>query len=91
MTNSCDNLLRLRRCSRSFVLQTPYVIHDVASVRPAPRRLRLTTENFVPESLELLALQRLRKKITDHVVGPAMFNLRIPFLYLIGNEEITNV
>jgi hypothetical protein len=40
---------------------------------------------------ELLALQWLHKKITDHVVGPAVLNLRISFLYLIGNEELTNV
>jgi hypothetical protein len=39
----------------------------------------LTTEDIVPEFLELLALQWLRKKITDHVVGPAVFNLRVSF------------
>jgi hypothetical protein len=53
--------------------------------------LHLTTENVVPESLELLALQWLHKKITDHVVGPAVFNLRVSLLYLIGNKEVTNV
>jgi hypothetical protein len=91
MINSCDNLLRLCRCSRSFVLQIVHVIHDVTSVQGAPRCLHLTTKNVVPESLELLAWQWLRKKITDHVVGPAVFNLRVPLLYLIGYKEITNV
>jgi hypothetical protein len=51
----------------------------------------LMSKNIVPESLELFALQWLRKKITDHVVGPAVFNLRISLLYLIGNEEVTDV
>jgi hypothetical protein len=49
------------------------------------------SKNIVPESLELFALQWLCKKITDHVVGLAVFNLRVSFLYLIGNEEVTDV
>jgi hypothetical protein len=91
MINSCDNLLRLCRCSESFVLQTLHVVHDVTSVQRAPCRLHLAAENVVPKSLELLALQWLRKKITDHVVGPAVFNLCVSLLYLIGNKEVTNV
>jgi hypothetical protein len=51
----------------------------------------LTTKDIVPEFLELLALQWLCKKITNHVVGPAVFNLRISLLYLIANKEVTNV
>jgi hypothetical protein len=31
MTKSCDNLVRLRRCSKSFVLQIIHVTHDVMS------------------------------------------------------------
>jgi hypothetical protein len=54
-------------------------------------RIHLTTETVVPETLELLALQWLRKKITDHIVGPAVFNLRVSLFYLIGNKEVTNV
>jgi hypothetical protein len=53
--------------------------------------LHLTTKDIIPESLELLALQWLWKKITNHIVGPAVFNLRVSLLYLIGNEEVTNV
>jgi hypothetical protein len=68
--------------SESFVLQTLHVIHDFTSVGRAPRRLHLATENFIPESLELLALQWLCKKITDHVVGPAVFNLHVSLFYL---------
>jgi hypothetical protein len=49
------------------------------------------TKDIIPESLELLALQWLRKKITDHIVGPAVFNLCVSLLYLIGNEEVTKV
>jgi hypothetical protein len=53
--------------------------------------LHLTAKDIVPEFLELLALQWLCKKITDHVVGPAVLNLRIFLLYLIGKKELTNV
>jgi hypothetical protein len=53
--------------------------------------LHLTTKDIIPESLELLALQWLCKKITGYVVGPAVFNLRVSLLYLIGNKEVTNV
>jgi hypothetical protein len=49
------------------------------------------TKDIIPESLEFLALQWLCKKITDHVVGSAVFNLCISLLYLIGNKEVTNV
>jgi hypothetical protein len=48
----------------------------------------LTTKDIVPESLELLTLQWLCKKITNHVVGRAVFNLRVSLLYLICNEEV---
>jgi hypothetical protein len=90
MINSCDNLLRLRSCSESFVLQTLHVIHDVTSVRRAPHHLHLAAKNVIPKSLELLPLQWLCKKITNHVVGPAVFNLRVSLFYLIGNKEVTN-
>jgi hypothetical protein len=53
--------------------------------------LILTTKDIVPDSLKLLALQWLCKKTTHHVVGPAVFNLRVSLLYLIGNEEVTDV
>jgi hypothetical protein len=42
-------------------------------------------------SLELLALQRLRKKISHHVVGPAVLDLHVSLLNLIGYKEVTNV
>jgi hypothetical protein len=46
--------------------------------------IHLTTKDVVPESLELFALQqKLCIKITNHVVGPAVFNLRIAILHLI--------
>jgi hypothetical protein len=64
-----------------FVLQIFRVRHDVTSVQGASCCHHLATKNNVPESLELFALQWLHKKITDHVVGPAVLNLRIPFLY----------
>jgi hypothetical protein len=51
----------------------------------------LTSKDIVPKSLELLALQRLCKKIYDHVVGPAVLNLRVSLLNLIGYKEVTNV
>jgi hypothetical protein len=49
------------------------------------------SKDIVLKSLELLALQRLHKKVWDHVVGPAVLNLPISFLNLIGYTEITNV
>jgi hypothetical protein len=51
----------------------------------------LTSKHIVPKSLELLALQRLCKKISGHVVGPAVLDLRISLLNLIGYKEVTNV
>jgi hypothetical protein len=51
----------------------------------------LTSEDIVPKSLELLALQRLCKKISNHVVGPAVLDLRVSLLNLIGYKEVTNV
>jgi hypothetical protein len=47
----------------------------------------LTSKDIVPKSLELLALQRLRKKIS----GPAVLNLHVSLLNLIGYKEVTNV
>jgi hypothetical protein len=79
LINSCDNLLRLCRCSESFVLQTLHVIHDVTSVRRAPRHLRLTTKNVVPESLELLALQWLRRKSPTMLSVPQCSICAFPF------------
>jgi hypothetical protein len=55
------------------------------------RCVLLTSEDIVPKSLELLALQRLRKKISDHVVGSAVLNLRVSLLNLIGYKEVTYV
>jgi hypothetical protein len=54
------------------------------SVLRVSRCVSLTSEDIVPRSLELLALQRLLKKISDHVVGPAVLDLRISLLNLIG-------
>jgi hypothetical protein len=51
----------------------------------------LTTKDIIPESLELLAVQWLRKRITGNIVGLAVFNLRVSLLYLIGNEEVMKV
>jgi hypothetical protein len=51
----------------------------------------LTSKDIVPKSLELLALQRLCKKIMDHVASPAVLNLRVSLLNLIGDKEVTNV
>jgi hypothetical protein len=47
--NSCDNLLRLCCCSKSFVLQIIHAIHDVMSVQRACCRRHLATKNIVPE------------------------------------------
>jgi hypothetical protein len=46
----------------------------------------LASKDIVPKSLELLALQRLCKKISDHAV-----DLRVSLLNLIGYKEVTNV
>jgi hypothetical protein len=54
------------------------------SVLRVSRSVSFTSKDIVPKSLELLALQRLRKKISNHVVGPAVLNL-------IGYKEVTNV
>jgi hypothetical protein len=51
----------------------------------------LTSEDIIPKSLELLPLQRLCKKFSGHVVGPAVLNLRVSLLNLIGYKEVTNV
>jgi hypothetical protein len=51
----------------------------------------LTSKDIVPKSLELLLLQRLRKKISGYVVSPAVLNLRVSLLNLIGYKEVTNV
>jgi hypothetical protein len=51
----------------------------------------LTSKDIVPKSLELLALQRLCKKISDHVVGPAVLDLCLSLLNLIGYKELMNV
>jgi hypothetical protein len=41
------------------------------------------SEDIIPKSLELLALQRLCKKISDHVAGSAVLDLRVSLLNLI--------
>jgi hypothetical protein len=51
----------------------------------------LASKDIVPKSLELLALQRLCKKISDHVVGSVVLDLRVSLLNLIGYKEVTNV
>jgi hypothetical protein len=55
------------------------------------RYVSLASEDIVPKCLELLALQRVPKKISDHVVGSAVFDLRVSLLNLIGYKEVTNV
>jgi hypothetical protein len=49
------------------------------------------SEDIAPKSLELLALQRLCKKISNHLVGPAVFNLHVSLHHLIGYKEVANV
>jgi hypothetical protein len=51
----------------------------------------LASKEIVPKALELLASQRLRKKISGHVVGSPVFDLRISLLNLIGYKEVTGV
>jgi hypothetical protein len=46
---------------------------------------------LLKKSLELLALQRLCKKISDHVVGSPVLDLRVSLLNLIGYKEETTV
>jgi hypothetical protein len=53
-------------------------------VQRVPLSVSLTSEDIVPNSLELFALQRLRKKISDHVVCSAE---RVSLLNLIGYKE----
>jgi hypothetical protein len=55
------------------------------------RSVSLTPKDVVPKSLELFALQRLRKKISGHVVRSAVLNLRVSLLNLIGYKEVTYV
>jgi hypothetical protein len=53
------------------------------SVSHVSQYVLLTSKNIIPKSLELLALQRLCKKISDHVVGSAMLDLPVSLLNLI--------
>jgi hypothetical protein len=46
------------------------------------------SKDIVLKSLELLPLQRLCKKISDQVAGPAVLNLRISLLNLIGIKKL---
>jgi hypothetical protein len=51
----------------------------------------LASKDIVPNFLKLLTLQRLHKKISDHVVGSAVLDLHISFLNRIGYKELMNV
>jgi dTDP-4-dehydrorhamnose reductase len=51
----------------------------------------LTTEDIVAKALELFAMQRLCKKISDYVVPPAVLDLCVSLLNLIGYKEVTNL
>jgi hypothetical protein len=55
------------------------------------RSVSLTSEDIVPKSLELFALQRLCRKILGHVICSAVLNLRVSLLNLIGDKEVTYV
>jgi hypothetical protein len=61
------------------------------SVWRASRCVSLTSEDIIPKSLELLALQRLRKKISNHVVRPAVLDLRASLLNLIRYKEVAKI
>jgi hypothetical protein len=47
----------------------------------------LTSKDIVPKSVELFALQRLCKKISNHVVCSTVLNLHVSLLNLIGYKE----
>jgi hypothetical protein len=52
------------------------------------RSVSLLSKDIVPKSVELFALQRLCKKISNHVVCSAVLNLRVSLLNLIGYKEV---
>jgi hypothetical protein len=91
MTNSFDKI------SFSFLVAAQYLLffkmfflsHMMSRfVPPVSRCVSLMSEDIVLKSLELFALQRLRKKISDHVVGSAVLNLRVSLLNLIGYKRM---
>jgi hypothetical protein len=49
------------------------------------------SEDIVPKSLELFALQGRLKKISNQVVCSTVLNLRVSLLNLIGYKEVTYV
>jgi hypothetical protein len=77
------------------------LLHQCHSAHACPMRVLVHSTNVqgycskifgtFPKSVALFALQWLCKKISDHVVGPAVFNLRVSLLHLIGSKEVTNV
>jgi hypothetical protein len=94
MTNSFDKI------SFSFFVAVQYLLifkmffpsHVMSRVVPRVSRcVLLTSKDIIPKSLELFALQRLHKKISNHVVGSAVLNLRVSLLNLIGYKEVTYV
>jgi hypothetical protein len=94
MTNSFDKI------SFSFLVAVQYLLffkmffpsHVKSCFVPRVSRcVLLTSEDIVPKSLELFALQRLRKKISGHIVGSAVLNLRVSLLNLMGYKEVTYV
>jgi hypothetical protein len=56
-----------------------------------PFFLKFASEYLISEFAEFLALQRLRMKISDHIIGRTIFNRQISFLNLICEKEIAYI
>jgi hypothetical protein len=68
-----------------------FFLHITPSVDNFHCRNALLAQDQITKIFKFLALQRLRKKITNHHVGGTVANLNLPLLHLICNREIPNV
>jgi hypothetical protein len=94
MTNSFDKISFSCLVAVQYLLFFEMFFPSHVTSRFVPRVswcVSLMSKDIVPKCLELLALQRLCKEISDHVVGPAVLNLRVSLLNLIDYKEVTYV